>query len=694
MNLPVFFYSLLLLFALPAAAQAQNALWFHKLNKEGGILNTIKIYEVYQDSEGFTWIGAESGLYRFDGRSVVSYEPDPEDTTALCGNLVLGRFFEDSRKNIWFCHDGAIQCYQRNDDNFKSFSISKQGIPFKSGYKAIHLERDSLLWVKVGNRRIYTFNIYTHAQSGQIANTVFDIDVFPGVKLNGRLRYLFSVDGSKSPGIQVFLFYEGEKPIRSFIQFRGDTPDFPSLNIHQVFLENDTTVWFSSDSGIYRWNVLSPDRYKAFPVKGSQPKLLVPFDSTRFIVTELNEGLFILNENGEMNKMNCRLASGPLFDVNRIIADPFVSPAGNIWIVTAGEGLVFSDPEKVKFGAIPKIPVSGGSTNYIIRTMVQDANHQIWCSTFDNGILLLDEKGNLIRHYHPANPPHHSLNSRQVIHLLMDKTQRLWAATAKGVSCFDRASGTFIPIAGENGEQVDYVAYLYQLKNGDILASTLQHGIFKIVPWENSWRLRQILAPGHENDMFTTIYEDQLGSIYISHAKSEIVIFNYVEGKLQELATKEIKGPINGFYEDPDQKTLWIASPTGLAKLDKANLDAPLTLFTTRDGLPGNEIQSLAPGRDSTLWMGTSHGLVRFDPDSSKFVNFTLADGAQSRYFNPLAVLAHEDGTLWFGGCSGRRDRWRRLGSAAHRAHRAAGLGDPLREVAGRPAPAESGRPS
>jgi cytochrome c oxidase cbb3-type subunit 3 len=51
-------------------------------------------------------------------------------------------------------------------------------------------------------------------------------------------------------------------------------------------------------------------------------------------------------------------------------------------------------------------------------------------------------------------------------------------------------------------------------------------------------------------------------------------------------------------------------------------------------------------------------------------------------------------GTLWFGGCSGRRDRWRRLGSAAHRAHRAAGLGDPLREVAGRPAPAESGRPS
>ncbi|MCB0554256.1 MAG: histidine kinase [Phaeodactylibacter sp.] len=656
MNTRAFFYLLLFFSPLSSHAQGQQSLWFHHLGKEDGLLNTT-INSIFQDSEGFTWIGTESGLNRYDGYTLASYLPDASDPRALSGGRITGGFFEDSEKNIWFCTDVSIQCYVRQYDYFESYQVrDNRKLEIKSGYKAIYLESDSLLWLEADSRNIYWFNIHTHQYADTaVAKTIFDIDVFPGVKEDGRMEYLFSVDGSKSPGLEVFKLDPSKNAIHSFVKFRGDDPNLPALNIHSVCFEQNTAVWLSANSGIYRWNMSSgAGELQQFPTNNFQAKRIAPGDDNHFWVTESRTGLSIIDKSrGELESINGRLVNDPTFGINHLMYDLYNDPMGNIWIRAFEEGLIYVHPDKTKFRSIPKFPGINGATNYSFRTMIQGADHQIWCSTFTNGIFLLDKNGNLLRHYHPGHSQYNSIPSAQINHMLLDRNQRLWAATEKGVSYFEPASESFIPITDEKGGNVDYIVYLFELRNGDIIASSLQRGIFKIVEKENTWRLQQIYAPDGETDFFTTIYEDRQGSIYISRKLSEVIIFDYSKGSLKPVTSLPINGYINGFHEDEDEKILWIATSSGLVKLEKTDIKKPPYTFTNREGLQSNEIQSLILGKDQNLWMGTSGGISRFNRDSSQFVNFSLADGLQSRQFNNLAVLGHEDGALWFGGDNG-----------------------------------------
>ncbi len=53
------------------------------------------------------------------------------------------------------------------------------------------------------------------------------------------------------------------------------------------------------------------------------------------------------------------------------------------------------------------------------------------------------------------------------------------------------------------------------------------------------------------------------------------------------------------------------------------------------------------------LWMGTNHGLCRFNPNDYSCKNFSKKDGIQNYEYNTGAALKLKDGTLLFGGVAG-----------------------------------------
>jgi signal transduction histidine kinase len=69
------------------------------------------------------------------------------------------------------------------------------------------------------------------------------------------------------------------------------------------------------------------------------------------------------------------------------------------------------------------------------------------------------------------------------------------------------------------------------------------------------------------------------------------------------------------------------------------------------DGLPDQVIQAIAQTSDGYLWLGTPHGLVRFD--GYKFITYGAEVAPTLHEFGVSCILVAKDGTLWVGSVGG-----------------------------------------
>jgi hypothetical protein len=92
-------------------------------------------------------------------------------------------------------------------------------------------------------------------------------------------------------------------------------------------------------------------------------------------------------------------------------------------------------------------------------------------------------------------------------------------------------------------------------------------------------------------------------------------------------------------------ETLWVATGEGLVTWDLQRKQ--VRVLTIDDGLPGNDIRTLAQGADKALWVGTATGIARYRGGSlTQFGDCPLGEGL-------TAMATAGDGTLYVGGQTG-----------------------------------------
>lgn len=69
--------------------------------------------------------------------------------------------------------------------------------------------------------------------------------------------------------------------------------------------------------------------------------------------------------------------------------------------------------------------------------------------------------------------------------------------------------------------------------------------------------------------------------------------------------------------------------------------------------MPSNNIYGILEDNSGKLWISTSNGLSRFNPQTEKFKNFDFRDGLQHNTFNARAHCKGRNGYLIFGGIRG-----------------------------------------
>ena len=75
--------------------------------------------------------------------------------------------------------------------------------------------------------------------------------------------------------------------------------------------------------------------------------------------------------------------------------------------------------------------------------------------------------------------------------------------------------------------------------------------------------------------------------------------------------------------------------------------------FTTEDGLINNSVRCISEDKEGYLWITTTNGLSRFNPNNNSFFNYTRKDGLLSNQFYWNAICRAANGDLYIGSTKG-----------------------------------------
>ncbi len=106
---------------LSQVAFTQHYLPTEIFSRDNGLSNSDITY-LFQDKNGFLWIGTQNGLNRYDGKDFYQYTADLSDSSALSGTNII-KIFEDTQNNLWFVTTQGISRYLKEEDKFKTFYL-------------------------------------------------------------------------------------------------------------------------------------------------------------------------------------------------------------------------------------------------------------------------------------------------------------------------------------------------------------------------------------------------------------------------------------------------------------------------------------------------------------------------------------------------------------------------------------------
>jgi ligand-binding sensor domain-containing protein len=136
-----------------------------------------------------------------------------------------------------------------------------------------------------------------------------------------------------------------------------------------------------------------------------------------------------------------------------------------------------------------------------------------------------------------------------------------------------------------------------------------------------------------KGSVIKALLEDRAGNLWLGADTGGLNL--YQDGRFSHFTTKDglPNDQVAALLEDREG-TIWVATTGGLARFR----DGRFTIYTTREGLPDVFIQALAEDNEGGLWVGTRNGLARLK--DGRFSVYTthegLPDNVERRLANPF----------------------------------------------------------
>jgi two-component system, sensor histidine kinase ChiS len=409
------------------------------------ISGEYKITSIYLSTTGDFWIGAQSGLIKFD-RDTKEYEFHPNLYEVFrYGWGSINHIAEDHDGHLWvgtsyglmrFDPSANLYTYYKHDP-LNPRSLSHNLI------SSVMIDRTGILWMGTSGHGINILDL----KANRFNTLTRKPD--PSSRVTGFSIRSILEDDSGDLWISADVLYRLDRESGQLSSFESSSEypdDFGNTEAYTMIKASDGFLWVASPQGLFRYNTVTNQsrmyKYSSENASGLQyPEVNAVFEDRDGTIWIANRNyLSKLTDSQEGTFRHFRYSSS---ESSQDLVRPviFQDIQGIFWLGTVN-GLVRFDPAERSFYTYRNDPTDSASlSNNHIKSILEDPvqpERYLWIGT-SGGLNKFNYRTGLFEHYTVQD----GLPNEVVYGILPDDDGNLWLSTNKGLSRFNPQEKTF-----------------------------------------------------------------------------------------------------------------------------------------------------------------------------------------------------------------------------------------------------------
>ncbi len=575
---------------------------FSNFSVNDGLAQSV-VYALFQDHDGYLWMGTQAGVSRFDGRSFRNF-----NTVDGLAHNVVRVITQTSDGSLLFGTERGITRY---DGLGFSLLANEDKSPAPDSIRCLIEARDGSLWGGSFEQGVF------HYKDGRYE--LFNMqNGLPGKRARAILE-------DSQGRIWVGLYGTGIGYFQDGVwTFFPEQYTRENRFVRVLFELGENHILFGTNFGLFQIKdeVISPYGHHDFFVD----------NSVSDIVRDKNGGLWVGTTRA--GAAHLRGESLEIYDIARGMSNNGI------------QSILLDNEKKVWFGTYGGGVCRLGRSNFLnyttqagfsydnVYALLEDSQGHIWMGTNGGGL------SRLANDSFSEFTQEDGLLDNKILALAEDREGTIWIGTLQGVSFYK--DGRFTSLTQENGLPHNTVYGVKPTRDGRIWFATFDG----LSVFDGRGFLSFDSKQGLPADRVHTLYEDEKQQLWVGTAKGVGIIHNDRVIRTYTLEDGLVGDFISQITSDSKGR-IWISSTQGVSCFREDGFQS----YTTENGLSSPICNVVLEDDQGYLWIGTSNGLNRFDGES--FTVFTHRDGLTSNEINRGAGLKDNSGNLWFGTTAG-----------------------------------------
>ncbi len=638
-----------------------------------------------QDNNGFIWMAsiANNNLFRYDGEKLTAYMQDGNDQDSnASGHLEC--VYADSKGYIWIgSFENGLYKLNPETEEFEWFhhKTNDAATIRSDSIRAIIESRDGIIWIGTG-RGLDSLD----PQTGKFTHV--DYPSKTGRNLSREhIRALyedkagiiwigcgspFPADDAVSKPGGLYKLDRNTGLVTHFQHIEGDEHSLADNRVRSI-LEDSRGVFWVGTAGANGLQIMDRDKgtFQRFPYDPKNPEKLsrppvvneysYAVDHITFITEDAEGFIWIGTFCNGLNRYNPTTKTVEHFGetekgTNKIEYDNLwyctKTKDNQLWISTWVPGDTRPTLYKV---SILSNKVNQTFTGVSVRDVKIDEEGILWLGTRDG--LLMKTSNNRYKHF-LIDKDTLSFKNR-ILSIEPDSLNNLWLSTQYGLSYFSKKSQSFTTYLHDPGNSnsiaSNYVFSTLLNNDGTIWVGT-NRGLDLLNPGSKTVK-HFVIFPESSDDtviirdnIIYSVIRDRSGNIWVGSG-SGLYHFNPETGHFKELVRKHLFDA-NSLCGD-NKRRIW-AGTNGYGLYVKNPNSEEFTLFKDSTGVLKNTlvIGGITTDKQNLLWINSSKGLIRLNPETKNAVLFAKSWGIDPNLVN-YKIYTSADGEIFLGNANG-----------------------------------------